>query len=115
MSPAANRLPLRKLPSFFETAQRAQNRHFRVFANKTDNQFRFAVITPKKQFARAVDRNQMRRRVTAVLQTDTQNLSGWDAAVVVSQSAAALSAKELEAAIKQVFQKLQNQALKNES
>jgi len=68
MLPKKLRFPLRKNQSFFEEARTVGSRYFVVyFQTGTAQQSRAAVITSKKQFPKATQRNAQKRRVRAGL------------------------------------------------
>lgn len=95
MLPAPNRLPLRTYPNFFTTAQKAHSSSFTAFYTKTNDLVRVAVIVPKKQFSKAVDRNAIKRRVLEAVKKALPSLPRADIALVVRKKAQAKTVTDL--------------------
>ena len=68
MLPRKNRLPLRKEPDFFRTANFYKDKGFLLYwKHSVQPIFRIAIVVPKTRISKATERNKVKRELTGWL------------------------------------------------
>lgn len=109
MLPKKLKLKLRAEPDFFQNAERYFAKSFTVFYKKNpEGKLRLAVVVPKKVSLKAVERNRMKRLVSAAVAGAAQpHLSAPYSLVFVAKAAAKKTeARRLSEEINQAFEKI---------